>query len=136
MNILKQQFKNNKKDGFIQRVRILLATKGLLLSDKTYEVLYWLLYYILEQDQKLDGKTFKNMNQMHVAIAKEIGVYSSYVGAYINDRLIKNNIITKQMSISSDKFSKAKIEKYEIPNWLITLYNSQDFKLEITLNYE
>jgi hypothetical protein len=136
MKILKQEFKNNKKDGFIERARVLLASKGILLSDKTYEVLYWLLYYILDQDQKIDGKAFKNMNQMHIAIAKEIGVYSSYVGAYINDRLIKNKIISKQMSISSDKFSKAKIEKYELPSWLVTLYKSKDFKLEITFNYE
>jgi hypothetical protein len=35
------------------------------------------------------------------------------------------------MSLSSDKFTKAKIEKYEIPSWLVTLYKSQDFKLEI-----
>ena len=71
MKILKQEFKNNKKDGFIERARVLLASKGILLSDKTYEVLYWVLYYILDQDQKLNGKQFKNMNQMHVAIAKE-----------------------------------------------------------------
>ena len=136
MKILKQEFKNNKKNGFIERARVLLASKGILLSDKTYEVLYWVLYYILDQDQKLNGKQFKNMNQMHVAIAKEIGVYSSYVGAYINDRLVKNNIITKKMSLSTDKFSKAKIEKYELPSWLITLYKSKEFKLEITFQYE
>jgi hypothetical protein len=136
MKILKQEFKNSKKEGFIERARVLLASKGILLSDKTYEVLYWVLYYILDQDQKLNGKQFKNMNQMHVAIAKEIGVYSSYVGAYINDRLVKNNIIAKKMSLSSDKFSKAKIEKYELPSWLITLYKSKEFKLEITFQYE
>ena len=136
MKILKQEFKNSKKEGFIERSRVLLASKGILLSDKTYEVLYWVLYYILDQDQKLNGKQFKNMNQMHVAIAKEIGVYSSYVGAYINDRLVKNNIIAKKMSLSSDKFSKAKIEKYELPSWLITLYKSKEFKLEITFQYE
>lgn len=136
MKVLKQEFKNDKKNGFIERARVLLASRGILLSDKTYEVLYWVLYYIIDQDQKYNGKVFKNMNQMHVVIAKEIGVYSSYVGAYINDRLIKNNILSKKMSIPSDKFSKARIESYELPSWLITLYKSKDFKLEITFNYE
>ena len=40
------------------------------------------------------------------------------------------------MSLSTDKFSKAKIEKYELPSWLITLYKSKEFKLEITFQYE
>lgn len=136
MKILKQEHKNNKKEIFIQRVRVLLATKGLLLSDKTYEVLYWLLYYLYDQNFKFEGKEFKNINQMHIAIAKEIGVYSSYVGAYINDRLVKNKIIGKNMSLSSDKFSKAKIDGYSIPNWLETLYQATDLKFELIFNYE
>lgn len=136
MKILKQEHKNNKKEIFIQRVRVLLATKGLLLSDKTYEVLYWLLYYLYDQDFKFEGKEFKNINQMHIAIAKEIGVYSSYVGAYINDRLVKNKILGKNMSLSSDKFSKARIDGYNIPGWLETLYKATDLKFELIFNYE
>ena len=136
MKILKQEFKGNKKDIFIQRIRVLLATKGIVLSDKTYEVLYWLLFYYYDEKMQYQGKEFKNMNQMHIAIAKEIGVYSSYVGAYINDRLVKNKIITKKMSLSADRFSKAKIDGYEIPQWLETIYHTEELKIETILNYE
>lgn len=136
MKILKQEFKGNKKEIFIQRARVLLATKGIMLSDKTYEVLYWLMYYLYDQNYQYEGKEFKNINQMHVAIAKEIGVYSSYVGAYINDRIVKHKIIGKNMSLSSDKFSKAKIEGYTIPPWLESLYNSPNLKFDLTFDYE
>ena len=136
MKILKQEFKNNKKDGFIERARVLLASKGILLSDKTYEVLYWVLYYILDQDQKLNGKQFKNMNQMHVVIAKHMQVFSSYIGAYINDRIIPFKILKKTVSIPADRFSKPRVLDYEIPQWLEKMYKDKEFKLDINFIYE
>jgi hypothetical protein len=136
MKIYKQEIKNIKKDNFIQRARVLLASKGMLMSDKTLEVLYWVLFYSLDYPKLHKEKTFKNMNQMHIAIAKEMGVYSSYIGAYINDRLISNKLITRTMSIPSDRFSRARIEKYDIPAWLESVYNSETFKMELTFNYE
>jgi hypothetical protein len=78
----------------------------------------------------------KEISQEEKDIAKEIGVYSSYVGAYINDRLVKNKIITKKMSLSTDRFSKAKIDGYEIPQWLETIYHTEELKIETILNYE
>lgn len=136
MKIYKQEIKNIKKENFIQRARVLLASKGMLMSDKTLEVLYWVLFYSLDYPKLHKEKSFKNMNQMHIAIAKEMGVYSSYIGAYINDRLITNKLITRTMSIPSDRFSRARIEKYEIPAWLESIYNSETFKMELIFNYE
>jgi hypothetical protein len=136
MKIYKQDIKDKKKENFMQRSRVLLASKGLLMSDKTLEVLYWVLFYSLEFPLANKDKTFKNMNQMHIAIAKEMGVYSSYIGAYINDRLISNKLITRTMSIPSDRFSRARIEKYDVPAWLESVYNSDNFKMELTFSYE
>lgn len=120
----------------MKRARVLLSSRELLMSDKTLEVLYWVLYYSIDYIKLDKHKEFKNMNQMHIAIAKEMGVYSAYIGAYINDRLIANKLISRIMSIPNDKFSKARIEKYEIPPWLESLYSSADFKLELTYSYE
>jgi hypothetical protein len=133
---LKNRIVSDKKDNFIQRARVLLASKNLLMSDKTLEVLYWVLYYTYDYHKLDSSKEFKNMNQMHISIAKEMGVYSSYVGAYINDRLIAYNILGRTMSIPSDKFSRARIEKYNVPQWLESLYKSSDFKIDLSYSYE
>ncbi len=95
MGVYKQTIKKGKKECFMERARVLLATRGLLLSDKTLEVLYWVLYYKIDYPA-LDANNankFKNMNQMHVVIAKHMQVFSSYIGAYINDRIIPFKIL-------------------------------------------
>lgn len=138
MGVYKQQITKNKKECFIERARVLLATKGILLSDKTLEVLYWVLYYKIDYPA-LDPKNvnkFKNMNQMHVVIAKHMQVFSSYIGAYINDRIIPFSILKKVVSEPTDKFSKPRVLDYDIPQWLEKMYKDKEFKLDIKFSYE
>ena len=138
MGVYKQSIKKGKKECFIERARVLLATRGLLLSDKTLEVLYWVLYYKIDYPT-LDANNvnkFKNMNQMHVVIAKHMQVFSSYIGAYINDRIIPFKILKKTVSIPADRFSKPRVLDYEIPQWLEKMYKDKEFKLDINFIYE
>jgi hypothetical protein len=136
MKIYKQDIKNNKKDVFIQRARVMLASRGLVPSNKTLEVLYWVMYYTFDHPFNSKDQEFKNMNQMHVLIAKQMEVAPPYIGSYLNKRLIDKKILSRTMSVPTDRFSRAKIEKYDIPLWLETLYTSDKFKIDLTYSYE
>lgn len=138
MGLYKQKIEKSKKECFMDRARVLLATKGFLFSEKTLEVLYWVLYYKLEfpKEHPSNANKFKNMNQMHIEIAKHMQVFSSYIGAYINDRILPFNIIKKVVSKPTDRFSKARVLDYEIPAWLEKLYNEKHFAINIDFIYE
>ena len=69
--------------------------------------------------------------QVHHPIT--IKVFSSYIGAYINDRIIPFKILKKTISIPADRFSKPRVLDYEIPQWLEKMYKDKEFKLDINL---
>jgi hypothetical protein len=138
MGLYKQTIQKSKKECFMDRARVLLATKGLLLSDKTLEVLYWVLYYKIDHPKLHPSNVdqFKNMNQMHVVIAKHMQVFSSYIGAYINDRIVPFKILKKVVSNPVDKFSKPRVLDYEIREWLEKMYKEKTFNININYVYE
>lgn len=130
MKSYKKEFSGPKKETFMKRLNVLLAAQGKSITYKTSEILYYILYY------KRSGNDYKNMNQMHVQIAKELGVYSSYIGAYVTDHIVPKGLLKRKIILPSKQFVRHKIEDYDIPEWLWTLYDSKDFKIEIVLSYE
>jgi hypothetical protein len=130
MKAYKKEITGERKELFIKRLNILLASQGRSVTYKTAEIVYYILYY------KSQDNDYKNMNQMHVQIAKELGVYSSYIGAYVTDHIVPKGLLTRNIVLPQQKFSRHKIEDYTIPEWLWSLYRSKEFKIDLTLIYE
>ena len=127
--IYKKQFKDSHINSFKKRVRILLATKHIELTDKCLETLYWIIHYTLSKEE------FANANRMHVKVAKEIGSYATYVGAYVKDIIIPKKLLTRNEFIKQGSTRKT-ILGYNIPAWLEKAYSSKDFSINIRLSYE
>ena len=127
--IFKKELTDSHINTFKKRVRVMLATEEVVITEKCLEVLYWIIHFTVS------GKEYKNANRLHLDVALKMGSFTTYIAAYVVDQIVPKKLLKREEYIREASGLKV-IKGYIIPKWLLTVYNDKVFKIDLTLMYE